>query len=166
MCKAFDRVNWNFLEELQLRMGFPREWVKKVMMCVKSVAYRVKINNLVSAIFLLERGLRQGDPLSPYLFVICTELISRNLEWHQNNKLIYGVRVSRSAPMVSNLMFVDDIIFFLRAEDDNIVRFKSILRHYEQISGQLVNYVKSEICMSNTIMSDRARALSSILGVN
>ncbi|KAL9662142.1 hypothetical protein QQ045_026972 [Rhodiola kirilowii] len=63
------------------------------------------------------------------------EGVARNLECHQNNKLIEGVKVSRSALMVSNLMFADDSIFFLKADVDNILRFKSILRHYEEVSG-------------------------------
>ncbi|KAL9673267.1 hypothetical protein QQ045_029521 [Rhodiola kirilowii] len=100
MRKAYDRVDWNFLEAIQLRLGFPVAWVEKVMRCVKSVTYRVKVNDLVSDSFYPERGLRQGDPLSPYLFVLCTEYLTRTLECHQNLGLIRGVKVSRQAPMI------------------------------------------------------------------
>ncbi|KAL9663550.1 hypothetical protein QQ045_018939 [Rhodiola kirilowii] len=166
MSKAYDRVRWDFLEAIQLKLGFPKEWVDKVMMCVKSVSYMIKVNGVISEAFYPERGLRQGDPLSPYLFVICTEWLARNLEWSQNNSLIRGVKVSRGAPMISGLLYADDSIFFLKADVENTLRLKSILRRYELLTGQRINYSKSEMCVGNNVRPEMARALRCILGVN
>ncbi|KAL9679832.1 hypothetical protein QQ045_017703 [Rhodiola kirilowii] len=165
MSKAYDRVDWNFLERILLKLGFPRQWVEKVMQCVKSVSYRVRVNDIISKVFYPERGLRQGDPLSPYLFVICSEWLARSLEWHQSRGLIRGVKVSREAPMISNLLYADDSIIFLKADADNTLRLKSILNCYEILTGQQINYNKSELCVGNNVCPELARALRSILDV-
>ncbi|CAM8877709.1 unnamed protein product [Rhodiola kirilowii] len=165
MRKAYDRVDWRYLEQIQLKVGFPVAWVEKVMKCVKTVSYRLKVNGLISENFYPERGLRQGDPLSPYLFVLCSDWLARSLEDQQSHNLIRGIKVARTAPMISNLMFADDSILFVRAEVDDIMRLKSTLVKYEELSGQQINLSKSEVCTGNNVDGDRERLLRSILGM-
>lgn len=76
MSKAYDRVEWRFLKEIMMRLGFHSRWVNKIMFCVETVRYRIKINGKQSEEVEPKRGLKQGDPLSPYLFLLCQELFS------------------------------------------------------------------------------------------
>ncbi|KAL9685292.1 hypothetical protein QQ045_022740 [Rhodiola kirilowii] len=150
---------------MQLKIGFPVSWVRKIMHCVRTVSYRIKLNDMISDPFIPQRGIRQGDPPSPYLFILCTEWLARNLELNQQNGEIQGIRISRSAPVISHMLFVDDCILFVRADVDHIMKLKRVLSIYELISGQQINLGKSELCVGNNVGEDVARCLGSVLGV-
>jgi hypothetical protein len=95
MHKAYDRVEWVFLEKIMLKLGFDQRWVKLIMACVKSVKYRVRFNSVESDTISPTRGLRQGDPLSPYLFLLVAEGLSCMLKGAEERGDLEGVKVCR-----------------------------------------------------------------------
>lgn len=95
MRKAYDRVEWGFLQQMLYRLGFPHNWINKTMKCVKSVSYKLKVNGYFSETFSHQRGLRQCDPLSPYLFLLCQEWLSCHLNDMQTNGRIEGIKMVR-----------------------------------------------------------------------
>jgi hypothetical protein len=108
MSKAYDRVEWKFLEAMMIKMGFCRRWVKLIM--VSTVRYQIKVNGDYTEQFSPTRGLRQGDPLSPYLFVICAKVLSALLQDAEANGKISGVKKIQAAPAVTHLFFADDSV--------------------------------------------------------
>ncbi|CAM8940407.1 unnamed protein product [Rhodiola kirilowii] len=165
MSKAYDRVEWLFLEKLLLRFGFARSWVEKVMCCIRTVSYQIKVNDKVSSVIRPGRGLRQGDPLSPYLFLLCTELLNTKICDAVAVGALSGIKVCRNAPVVSHLFFADDSIFFLKCKVAEAETLRDILSQYEEASGQRVNFEKSEISFSKNTPADVRRSIGGIFRV-
>lgn len=135
MSKAYDRVEWSLLEAMMLKLGFSEAWVALIMKCVSSVSYKVKVNGNLSEFFSPKRGLRQGDPLSPYLFLLCAEGFSALLQEAEQNGSIKGVKICLRVPSVSHLLFADDSLLLVKANRENAVQIQRILEMYEQVSG-------------------------------
>ena len=88
MSKAYDRVEWCFLKKIMERMGFNEKWISLIMNCITTVSYSMLINGVAHGCITPTRGLRQGDPISPYLFLLCSEgFTGLILEATRNNRL-------------------------------------------------------------------------------
>ncbi|GAU38494.1 hypothetical protein TSUD_64740 [Trifolium subterraneum] len=163
--KAYDKVDWGFLRGVMTKMGFTDVWIRWVMMCVNSVNYSVLMNSDRVGPILPGRGLRQGDPLSPYLFILVTECLSALIHQAVGRGDLHGVRICRGAPEVSHLLFADDCFLFCRANVAEVNELMRILHTYEAASGQEVNLVKSEVFISRNMSQAAKEDLSRILGV-
>jgi hypothetical protein len=148
MHKAYDRVEWIFLEGMMRRLGFSERWISMMMACVSSVRYQVRFNSEETDTFIPTRGLRQGDPLSPYLFLLCAEGLSSLLLHEEEVGGIDGVRVCRNAPSVSHLLFADDSLILMKADMTNATSLQNVLDTYCANSGQMVSLAKSSIFFS------------------
>ncbi|XP_019190015.1 PREDICTED: uncharacterized protein LOC109184468 [Ipomoea nil] len=146
-------------------LGFSNIWVELIMLCVTIVSYNIKLNGARGLPIIPSRGLRQGDPLSPYLFIICAEGLSLLLQQAQIQGAIHGCRVARGAPSISHLFFADDSLLFFKANVQEASAIKQCLTRYENLSGQVVNYHKSSICYSKNTQDDSREEVAQILGV-
>lgn len=148
MAKTYDRVEWRYLHDILLVMGFPVSWCNLVMKCVTSVSFSVRINGALSPSFKPTRGIRQGDPISPYLFLICAEGLTNMLKSMGPQFISRGIRVSFHAPWISHLLFANDCLIFTQATKKGAERIAEILDMYNQGSGQMVNKQKSAVFFS------------------
>ncbi|GMI77374.1 hypothetical protein HRI_001406700 [Hibiscus trionum] len=165
MEKAFDRVEWSFLRDVMLRMGFAREWVNLILRCVSSVSFSVRVNGTLFEEFFPTRGIRQGDPLSPFLFLFCSQGLSAALETEQREGRLSGLSASRHGPRVTHQLFADDSMVFIRNEPQEVARLRYVLSQYASSSGQTVNFDKSTAYCSQRCSSDFLRSMRSTLGV-
>ncbi|KAA3451486.1 reverse transcriptase [Gossypium australe] len=163
--KAYDRVEWNFIKEVMNKMGFARKWIELIMKCITSVSYTVLINGSRGRSFNPSRGLRQGDPLSPFLFLICSEGLSTLMRTAKKNGLIRGARASRKGPEISHLLFAYDCMMFGEATEKGARVLKNLLNIYERCSGQCVNFGKSAIFYSTNTTEESKAAVGRLLGV-
>ncbi|XP_031091035.1 uncharacterized protein LOC115996030 [Ipomoea triloba] len=165
MANAYDRMEWPFLKRMLEALGFAEGWINLIMLCVTTVSYDFLVNGTLSGQVVPTRGLRQGDPLSPYLFIICAEGLSLLLQKAQADGSIRGCRVARGAPSVSHLFFADDSLLFFRSNAQEAGAIKHCLSLYESMSGQVVNYHKSSVCFSRNTMVEHREEVVAVLGV-
>ncbi|XP_062157986.1 uncharacterized protein LOC133865579 [Alnus glutinosa] len=135
MSKAYDRVEWSFLEAMMLRLGFAVQWVQLIMRCVSSVSYAVLLNGSPFDVFSPSRGLRQGDHLSPYLFLLCAEGLSSLLSKACHDGLISGAPISARGVHLSHLLFADDSLLFCRSNWNEWRVISQLLQWYEMALG-------------------------------
>lgn len=140
--KAYDRVQWDFLEEVLIRMGFHWDWVHLVMQVVSTVFYSVTVNGENKFSFKPERGLRQGDPLSPYLFLLIMDVLSKLVYQGINSHKFSGIQIKRSCPYLSHLFFADDALLFVDPTPDGVQNLLETINTFESASGQLISFDK------------------------
>jgi hypothetical protein len=163
MSKAYDRVEWDFLRQMMLKLGFHQNWVHVVMDLVSTVTYHVKVNGELTDEIIPKRGLRQGDPLSPYLFLICAEVFSCLLNAAEDRGDIKGVHVCPEAPSINHLLFADDSLLLFKIKSQSTSDLQYILSLYEDCSGQMINKEKCSIMFgSNTREETRTAVMQSL----
>ena len=165
ICKAYDCVEWNFLQGIMIKLGFPNKWIQWVMGCVTTPSFSILINGKKYDNIRPSRGIWQGDPLSPYLFLLCAKGFTSLLEKAELDGRIRGASICRRAPKISNLMFADDSISFCRATSGEVGVINEVLQTYANASGQCSNMEKSSIYFNSNTQDGQKAEIVSMLGV-
>ena len=116
MSKAYDRVEWNYLQKLMEKMGFCTRWIELIMECVRIISYSILVNGEPKGLINPTRGIRQRDPLSPFLFLLCTEGLHGLITKAVRAKEINGFSLCKRGLKLTHLFFVDDSLLFLQGQ--------------------------------------------------
>ncbi|KAL9243816.1 hypothetical protein vseg_017658 [Gypsophila vaccaria] len=160
--KAYDSIEWGFLEQMLMALRFPETFTQLIMTCVSSPSYTLSLNGAQFGFFKGRRGLRQGDPLSPLLFCICMEYLSRVMEFAVTQWPF------RFHPMckplkLTHLLFADDLLMFSRGDHMCIMLILRVLATFAATSGLRVNAAKSEVVF-NGVTDELKQDITSISG--
>jgi hypothetical protein len=150
--KAYDSVDWGFLEYMLRRFGFCDKWVEWMRACVFAGSMSVLVNGSPTREIDIHRGLKQGDPLAPFLFLLVAEGLGGAMRKAVEVNLFKGFVVGRGGVMVSHLQYADDTLCIGEASVENLWTLKAILRGFELVSGIKINFWKS--CLLGVNVSD------------
>ncbi|XP_021744396.1 uncharacterized protein LOC110710412 [Chenopodium quinoa] len=146
--KAYDFVQWDFLKEMLESLHFPDQFISWIMACVTTPSFTLFVNGQNHGFFKGKQGLRQGDPMSPLLFVICMEYLSRLLHYAGNQEG-YKFHYRCSSLKLNHLVFADDLILFFRGEKYSVMLNMRALTTFAQASGLVANNGKSALYTCN-----------------
>jgi hypothetical protein len=141
--KAFDSVNWEFLFDIMSQMNFGSKWIKWISSCLSSATVSVLINESPSKEFKMKRGLRQGDLLSPFLFLIVAKALQVMTTEACNKVIFRGLSLGDDGSNISLLQFADDALFFGEWSKSNVRHLIHILDCFHDVSGLKINLDKS-----------------------
>ena len=165
MSKVYDRVEWSYLVKIMEKLGFCEKWVSLVYECISTVSYSILVNGEPRWDIRPSRGIKQGDPLSPYLFLLCSEGLNRMLQQAASNDKIRGFSLCKRGPRISHLFFADDSLLFCRATMSDLLAVQDILSLYEEASGQKLNREKKNIFLGKAVKEKTKAEISNFLQV-
>ncbi|GLT51155.1 hypothetical protein SLA2020_245850 [Shorea laevis] len=143
--KAYDCVDWSFLDWMMESLGFGTKWRGWIMECLSTARISILVNGSPTRELEMGKGLRQGDPLSPFLFLMIAEGLQGLVQRAIKEGMMHGIEIGKQGLSVSLLQFADDTIIMGRADDENIRMVKDILKWFELMSGLRINFSKSSV---------------------
>ena len=163
--KVYDRVEWSFLEAVMRRMDFTERWIQLMMVGVKTVFYSILVNGEPKGMIKPTQGIRQGDPLSPFLFLLCTEGLHGLISQAVNQGELHGYPLCKNGPKLTRLFFTDNSLLFCRSTPQECDKVLELLDTYSKYSGQHINKGKTTIFFSKSTTSERKQYIKNVLGV-
>lgn len=142
--KACDCLEWPFVRITLLFFNFPTPIIKLIMSCITTSLTSILINGTRTPYFCPSRGIRQGDPLSPYLFIMCMKMLSCIIYLSVDYLQWQPIKLSKSVPLLSHLFFADDIILLAKVSTKSCHANIDTLNHFTNYSGQKINFQKSK----------------------
>ncbi|GKV43678.1 hypothetical protein SLEP1_g50939 [Rubroshorea leprosula] len=149
--KAYDRLEWSFIREALMLFKLPANFISLILSCMSSSSISILVNGERTNSFLPSRGIRQGDPISPYLFILCMEYLSIKISTTMAAGRWKGSKAGKKGPTLSHLFFADDLIFVGKASQSNCHYLKDTLDFFCSRSSQQVNTSKSIILFSKNV---------------
>lgn len=162
--KAYDKVNWNYLESTLFAFNFPGDLVALIMFFVRNATTKILWNGEPLESFEHTCGLRQGDPLSPYLFVRCVERLAYLILEVVEERKWEPLKPCRGCPALSHLFFADDLLLMGKATVSTTRTIKRVLDKFCEASGLNLNPTKSKVYFSKTGGASLKGQISGILG--
>ncbi|CAN0907022.1 LINE-1 retrotransposable element ORF2 protein [Linum grandiflorum] len=148
MKKAYDLVDWDCLDTILCRLGFFETWCSWIRACVRTVSFSVLLNGSPTDVFHPPRGIRQGDPISPFLFIILTNTLSHLIQKGMEGGSLKGLRLNARCPTLTHVLFADDTILFGEASVAEARNIISTMEQYGRLTGQEINFHKSRVTFS------------------
>lgn len=157
--KVYDRLEWDYILTSLEKLGFCSQQISWINSCISSPSFSILVNYIPGDRFYPSREIRQGDPLSPNLFILCDELLARQISFARSQKVkLMRVSSGKSSVRIHFLAFVDDTMIFVKATDQSCSMIKQILDEYCSMSGHLVNFDKSAFqCFPIVLASTKAQ---------
>lgn len=146
--KAYDRLEWPFIIFCLRSKGFDEDSCSLIHSCFSSTSISVKVNGSISDSFQPSRGIRQGDPISPYLFIICMDHLSQMIQDEVSKKAWHPFQFPRTNLSISHLLFADDLLLFGKTDQKTLNSLHDTLHLFFNLSGQTMNNSKSELLFS------------------
>ena len=147
--KMYDIVEWGGLEQIMIRMGFHSRWIKIIMQCLSFVTHSIRINGVPQGHITPTRSLCQGDPLFPYLFLLCAKGLSSLIRKATIEDMIHGISICRQGPQLSHLFFADDSLLFYQATSAECEKLMRVLQVYELSTSQQLNWKNTSLFFSS-----------------
>lgn len=150
MCNAFDRVNCSFLYRVLSSFGFTQDFINLIKACLEKIWIAPMVNGRPADFFLATRGLRQGCPLSPFLYILMANSLSRKMTLEKKNGSIPGIKIVKGIAPVNHALFDDDSLLLGGPSSRIANSFKTILQKFCSIFGALISERKSIVYGWNT----------------
>ena len=146
------------------KMCFDNKWIKLIMSYINSISYSVLINGVAHGCMTPTKGLCQGNPLSPYLFLLCTKGLMTLIVEAKRRRQIFGISSCKGSPIVAHLLFVDDSMIYCKASEQESRELCEILHKYEEAAAQKINTERSLVFFSKNTGEETKEVVKEMLG--